>query len=66
MELMNRPTAWPSFAEYGAFEKETNWMEYVAVLMSVFAYKELHLFHLSLHLEVGTKDNSKSVPQMQR
>lgn len=42
--LMNRPTAWPSFAEYWAFEKRATWMDYMVVFMSVFAYKELHLF----------------------
>lgn len=29
--LMNRSTAWPSLAEYGVFEKRTNWMACVPV-----------------------------------
>lgn len=42
--LMNRPTAWPSFAEYGAFERRTYWMAYIAVFVSLFAYKAVYLF----------------------
>ena len=72
---MNRPPIWPSFTEYGAFQKKPNLMAYIFVFMPMFAYKEVRSFScasltvsrtkfcLSLHLEVGTKDVSKSIPQ---